>query len=131
MANSFVNKKVDLTTTEQLEYDNAVTDFESKSDERKLAEIKDIRLQKLKETDYLANSDVTLQVAVIMPEQPISKPFNSLDSEPGRIEKLSIFKFSYKLNELSLTPTIFFGYIDTSFSTHLILNLYPHNFSKL
>jgi len=34
--------------------------WEGKSGERKLAEIKEIRLQKLKETDYLANSDMTM-----------------------------------------------------------------------
>jgi type I restriction-modification system DNA methylase subunit len=34
--------------------------WEGKSGERKLAEIKEIRLQKLIETDYLANSDVTM-----------------------------------------------------------------------
>lgn len=34
--------------------------WESKSGERKLEQIKEIRLQKLIETDYLANSDVTM-----------------------------------------------------------------------
>ena len=53
-------ERVDLSTAEQLEYDNAVTDFESKSNERKLAQIREIRNQKLNETDYLANSDVTM-----------------------------------------------------------------------
>ena len=37
---------------------------------------------------------VTLHVAVIIPEHPSSKPFNNFDSEPGKIEKLSNFKFS-------------------------------------
>ena len=50
-------ERVDLSTAEQLEYDNAVTDFESKSNERKLAQIREIRNQKLNETDYLATSD--------------------------------------------------------------------------
>ena len=53
-------KRVDLTTEEQTAYDNAIADFNSKSAERKLAQIKNIRLQKLKATDYLANSDVTM-----------------------------------------------------------------------
>jgi hypothetical protein len=35
-------------------------EWNSKSAERKLAYIKEIRLSKLKETDYLANSDVTM-----------------------------------------------------------------------
>jgi len=51
---------VDLTTAEQSEYDNMQLDWQNKSAERKLAEIKSIRLQKLIETDYLANSDVTM-----------------------------------------------------------------------
>jgi len=38
--------------------------WEAKSAERKLEEIKDIRLSKLKETDYLALSDTTLSMAM-------------------------------------------------------------------
>ena len=53
-------KRVDLTAEEQTAYDNAIADFNSKSAERKLAQIKNIRLQKLKATDYMANSDVTM-----------------------------------------------------------------------
>ena len=52
--------RVDLTSDEQTIFDNAVTDFNNKSATRKLAQIKNIRLQKLIETDYLANSDVTM-----------------------------------------------------------------------
>ena len=52
--------RVDLTTDEQTAYNNAVADFESKSNERKLAQIREIRNQKLSETDYMANSDVTM-----------------------------------------------------------------------
>jgi len=40
---------------------------------------------------------VTLQVAVIIPEQPNSRPFNNFDSEPGKTEKLSNFRFSKRL----------------------------------
>ena len=52
--------RVDLTTDEQTAYNNAVADFESKSNERKLAQIREIRNQKLSETDYMANTDVTM-----------------------------------------------------------------------
>ena len=38
--------------------------WEDKSGERKLKEIREIRFEKLKETDYLALSDVTLSVAM-------------------------------------------------------------------
>ena len=34
--------------------------YANKSDERKLVEIKKVRLQKLEETDYMANSDYTM-----------------------------------------------------------------------
>jgi len=51
---------VDLTDAERnaklIEWNN----WESKSPERKLTQIKKIRLEKLQETDYLANSDVTM-----------------------------------------------------------------------
>lgn len=50
----------DMTPEEKTDYDNAVTDFNNKSGERKLEQIKEIRLEKLMETDYLANSDVTM-----------------------------------------------------------------------
>ena len=50
----------DMTADEQSAYDAKVADWNSKSAERKLAEIKEIRLEKLIETDYLANSDVTM-----------------------------------------------------------------------
>ena len=38
---------------------------------------------------FLAKDAVTLQVAVIIPVQPISRPFNNFNSDPGMIEKLS------------------------------------------
>ena len=51
---------VDLTDAERnaklIEWNN----WESKSATRKLKQIKEIRLQKLQETDYLANSDVVM-----------------------------------------------------------------------
>lgn len=52
--------RVDLTSDEQTTFDNAVIDFNNKSATRKLAYIKELRLQKLIDTDYLANSDVTM-----------------------------------------------------------------------
>ena len=50
----------EMTTAEQNEYDTYSTAWLNKKAERKLTEIKQIRLQKLIETDYLANSDVTM-----------------------------------------------------------------------
>jgi len=51
---------VDLTNEEKQKLINEWNAYESQSDTRKLAQIKQIRLEKLIETDYLANSDVTM-----------------------------------------------------------------------
>jgi hypothetical protein len=50
----------DLTVEEQAEYDARQTAYANGSKDRKLNYIKQIRLEKLIETDYLANSDVTM-----------------------------------------------------------------------
>jgi hypothetical protein len=55
-ANTGVKTQSDLSSEEL----NEITAWENKSAERKLEQIKEIRLQKLIETDYLANSDVTM-----------------------------------------------------------------------
>jgi len=50
-----------LATADELAEINArETAWNNDAPNRKLAEIKQIRLEKLKETDYLANSDVTM-----------------------------------------------------------------------
>ena len=51
---------VDMTENEIQEYNARNTAWNDASGDRKLAEIKEIRLQKLIETDYLALGDVTL-----------------------------------------------------------------------
>ena len=53
-------KNIKLTDAEIKELQDRDTAYELKSGERKLTQIKDIRLQKLKETDYLATSDNTM-----------------------------------------------------------------------
>jgi len=50
----------DATAEEQAEIDARDKAWDDASATRKLAEIKKIRLEKLIETDYLANSDVTM-----------------------------------------------------------------------
>ena len=50
----------DMTTEEQAEYDARQIENNNSKASRKLLKIKQIRLQKLIETDYLANSDVTM-----------------------------------------------------------------------
>ena len=74
--------RVDLTSDEQTTFDNAVTDFNNKSATRKLEQIKEIRLQKLIETDYLALSDVTLSDSVKTWRQSLRDiPVNHVDEE--------------------------------------------------
>jgi len=50
----------DMTADEQTAFDNERASEIAKSSEYKLETIKNIRLEKLIETDYLANSDVTM-----------------------------------------------------------------------
>ena len=50
----------EATAEEQAEYDARQTEWTNSSVARKLEQIKEIRLQKLNETDYMANSDYTM-----------------------------------------------------------------------
>jgi len=49
-----------MNAQEQADYDARQTEWSNKSAERKLAQIKNLRLQRLQATDYLANSDVVM-----------------------------------------------------------------------
>ena len=55
---------VDLTNEEKQTLVNKWNEYESKSAERKLKEIREIRLGKLKETDFYALGDVTISDAM-------------------------------------------------------------------
>ena len=50
----------DVTTSEQAEHDALIAEINSKKADRKLERIKKMRLEKLKETDYMAFSDYTM-----------------------------------------------------------------------
>ena len=50
----------DMTVDEQKEYDAQMAIFAAEKPSRQLSQIRKIRNQKLFETDYLANSDVTM-----------------------------------------------------------------------
>ena len=50
----------DMTAEEQAEYDTRVAEREATKSQRQLEEIKEIRLEKLQETDFYALSDVTM-----------------------------------------------------------------------
>ena len=54
------NGKVEMTADEEASLRAEWKAWEDTSSERKLTKIKEIRLEKLIETDYLANSDVTM-----------------------------------------------------------------------
>ena len=54
------NGNVQFTTEEEAEWDAIKTDWDSKKVDRKLAQIKQIRLEKLESTDWMSNSDVTM-----------------------------------------------------------------------
>ena len=50
----------DMTTEEQAQYDKDLADWNSKSADRKLSKIRLYRNRRLAQTDYLANSDITM-----------------------------------------------------------------------
>jgi len=50
----------EMTADEQAEYNAQQVAWNSKSAERKLVEIKQMRLERLRETDWMSNSDVTM-----------------------------------------------------------------------
>jgi C-terminal processing protease CtpA/Prc len=54
------NGNVQFTAEEEAEWDAIQTDWNSKKADRKLAQIKQIRLEKLESTDWMSNSDVTM-----------------------------------------------------------------------
>jgi len=53
-------KRIAMSESEIAEFNAEKTAWQNGSADRKLAEIRQIRLSKLKATDYLANSDVTM-----------------------------------------------------------------------
>ena len=55
-----INGNVPFTAEEEAQWDKLQADAIANAHKRKLQQIKNIRLQKLIETDYLANSDVTM-----------------------------------------------------------------------
>ena len=61
VANIFSNNgEIELNDSQKQAIADEWNAYANKSDERKLTQIKEIRLEKLMETDYLSNSDVTM-----------------------------------------------------------------------
>ncbi len=54
------NKRIQFTAEEEAEFDALETAWNNESKNRKLAEVKALRLDRLIATDYMANSDVTM-----------------------------------------------------------------------
>ena len=51
---------VDMTESEIQEYNTRTTAWNNASADRKLVQIKEMRLERLQETDWMSNSDVTM-----------------------------------------------------------------------
>ena len=51
---------VDMSSSEIQEYNERNTAWDNETVDRKLAQIKEMRLERLQETDYMANSDYTM-----------------------------------------------------------------------
>lgn len=65
MTKKFINGvHVDMTAEEQAEYDARQTAWNNASGDRKLTKIKQMRLEKLQETDFYALGDVTMSDAM-------------------------------------------------------------------
>ena len=61
MVKIFIDGAVrDLTAEEQAEYDARQTEWANGAVARKLERIKELRLVKLQQTDWMANSDITM-----------------------------------------------------------------------
>jgi len=77
-----INGERDMTVEEQAVYDARQTDWNNKSAERKLKKIREIRLQKLQETDFYALGDVTMSDAMKTYRQNMRDiPANHTDEE--------------------------------------------------
>ena len=77
-----VNGNVQFTAEEEAQWDTLQSNAIANRPLRKLAEIKEIRLQKLKETDYFSNSDVTMPNNIKTWRQSLRDiPANHVDEE--------------------------------------------------
>ena len=61
----------DMTTSEQTEHDAVMTEINNQKVSKKLERIKKMRLEKLEETDYMANSDYTMPDYIKTWRQPL------------------------------------------------------------
>jgi len=73
---------IPFTSEEEIKRDNEIQAWNDKSAERKLNEIKNIRLEKLKETDYLSYSDLVMPDNIKTWRQSLRDiPANHVDEE--------------------------------------------------
>ena len=77
-----VNGNVQFTAEEEAQWDTLQSNAIANRPLRKLVEIKEIRLQKLKETDWYSNSDVTMPNNIKTFRQSLRDiPANHVDEE--------------------------------------------------
>ena len=77
-----VNGNVQFTAEEEAQWDTLQSNAITNRPLRKLVEIKEIRLQKLKETDWYSNSDVTMPNNIKTFRQNLRDiPANHVDEE--------------------------------------------------
>ena len=74
------SEEVDLTSEEQTAYDNKVTAWNNGALDRALTELRQIRNNLLKSTDWYANSDLTMSSDMTTYRQALRNLTNGLDT---------------------------------------------------
>lgn len=85
-------QKVQLTAEEQAELDSRRADWITKRPDRKLKEIKKMRLQRLQDTDWMSNSDVTMPENIKTWRQELRDLPQTYTTEAGYDELLATTK---------------------------------------
>ena len=85
-----ISTMVDLTTEEQTAFDNAATAHSNDEINRRLKELRYQRNKLLVETDWMANSDVTMSEAMRTYRQDLRDITNGLDTVAKVQTKLEI-----------------------------------------
>jgi hypothetical protein len=91
-----ISTMVDLTTEEQTAFDNAATAHSNDEINRQLKELRYQRNKLLVETDWMANSDVTMSSEMTTYRQALRDITNGLDTAAKVNTKLEIEDGEYK-----------------------------------
>ena len=95
-AQTNTSEEVNLTTGEQTAYDNKLTAWNNGALDRALEDLRDKRNKLLVETDYLANSDVTMSSDMTTYRQALRDITAGLDTVAKVETKLEIEDGEYK-----------------------------------